>query len=200
MRATMLATALWITVPGGFRVAVAPPDDPAPAEARLWITGSSNIRRFTCRAGGVSGYVALRADASAGVTLAGKNTSNAPSLVIPLSQLDCGIGRMNRHLREAMRAAEYPSVNFGLDRYEASVGGDVPTVRVVGRVAIAGVEQPVVLDARLTADSLGVLHMQGVHVVRMTDFGIAPPRRFGGLLKVRDQITVHFDVVPATFY
>ena len=199
MRARTLAAALWVTVPGTFHVAVASPDDPAPAEARLWITGSSNIRRFTCRADGVSGHVALRADASSGVTLSGKNTSSAPSLVIPLSQLDCGIGRMNRHLREAMRAAEYPNVNFRLDRYDASVGDDMPTVHVVGRVAVAGVERPVVLDARLTADSLGVLHVQGVHVVRMTDFGIAPPRRFGGLLKVRDQIAVHFDVVPATF-
>jgi hypothetical protein len=30
----------------------------------------------------------------------------------------------------------------------------------------------------------------------MTDFGVQPPRRFAGLLRVRDQIVVHFDIVP----
>ena len=39
-----------------------------------------------------------------------------------------------------------------------------------------------------------VLHVLGAYVVRMTDFGVTPPRRFGGLLKARDRITVHFDI------
>jgi polyisoprenoid-binding protein YceI len=104
---------------------------------------------------------------------------------------------MNRHLREAVHAFEHPSVDFRLDRYEANLAGDTPTVRIIGRVAIAGTARPVELDARLTADSLGVLHVQGVYVVRMTDFGVTPPRRFGGLLQVHDQIAVHFDVTPA---
>jgi hypothetical protein len=178
-------------------VAVAPRSVAAPAEARLWITGSSNIRRFTCRARGLSGHVALRADDAPRETLTGSNATEAPSLSVPIVQLDCGIGRMNRHLREAVHAAEHPRVDFRLDRYEANLAGDTPTVRIVGRVAIAGVARPVVLDARLAADSLGVLHVQGVYVVRMTDFGVTPPRRFGGLLKVHDRIAVHFDVTPA---
>jgi polyisoprenoid-binding protein YceI len=197
MRATVMAAALWVTAPVGFRVRVAPRNVPVPAEARVWITGSSNIRRFTCRARGLSGHVALRADGAAREMLTGSNVTEAPSLTVPIAQLDCGIGRMNRHLREAVRASDHPSVDFRLDRYEANLAGDIPTVRIVGRVAIAGVARPVVLDARVAADSLGVLHVQGVYVVRMTDFGVTPPRRFGGLLKVRDRIAVHFDVIPA---
>jgi hypothetical protein len=38
MLATVLATALWVTAPGGFRVGVASPNVPAPPDARLWIT------------------------------------------------------------------------------------------------------------------------------------------------------------------
>ncbi len=197
MRVTVMAAALWITAPVGFQLGVGPQIVPAPAEARVWITGSSNIRRFTCRARGLSGHVALRADGTARETLAGSNVTDAPSLTVPIAQLDCGIGRMNRHLREAVHASDHPSVDFRLDRYEANLAVDTPTVRIVGRVAIAGVARPVVLDARLAADSLGGLHVQGVYVLRMTDFGVTPPRRFGGLLKVRDRIAVHFDVIPA---
>src|SRR4029078_12507814 len=111
-------------------------------------------------------------------------------------------------------ASDYPSVDFRLDRYEAKLAADTPTVRIVGRVTIAGAAQPVVVhtrargrtagvrapvvrDARRAADSLGVLHVQGVYVVRMTDFGVTPPRRFGGLLTVRDRIVLHFDVIQA---
>ena len=142
----LLAAALWTVAPAGARSAAArgAQEDPVRAESRVWITGSSNIRR----------------------------------------------------LQQTVHAATHPAVSFRLERYEAVVAGAVPTVRLVGRLAIAGVEKPVVVDARLAADSSGVLHVQGVYVVRMTDFGVTPPRRFGGLLAVRDSVTVHFDVVP----
>ena len=194
----ILAAALWTVVPAGARSAAArgAQEDPVRAESRVWITGSSNIRRFTCRAGGLSASVALRADATHQASLTGHNVAQAPSLTVPFAQLDCGIGIMNRHLQQTVHADAHPAVSFRLERYEAVVAGAVPTVRLVGRLAIAGVEKPVVVDARLAADSSGVLHVQGVYVVRMTDFGVTPPRRFGGLLAVRDSVTVHFDVVP----
>jgi hypothetical protein len=64
-------------------------------------------------------------------------------------------------------------------------------------VRIAGTERAIVATATVEADTSGTLHVRGAHVVRMTDFGLRPPRRFGGLLRVRDAITVHFDIVPA---
>jgi hypothetical protein len=39
-----------------------------------------------------------------------------------------------------------------------------------------------------------VTHVRGTHDVRVTDYGVRPPRRFLGLLRVREQVTVHFDV------
>lgn len=96
-----------------------------------------------------------------------------------------------------MRASAYPTVNFRLDRYEADIGGAAATVRIVGRLDIAGVERPLAVTARLIADTSGTMHVQGEYAVRMSDFGVRPPRRFGGLLTVRDRVAVHFDVVPA---
>src|SRR5215212_8583299 len=82
MRLTILAAALLTMPPAGTRVA-APRGDrggPVRPESRIWITGSSNIRRFSCRAGGLSGDIALRADATHQPTLAGRNATQAPSL------------------------------------------------------------------------------------------------------------------------
>jgi hypothetical protein len=196
MRARLLGAVLWVMAPAWSRLPSKVLDLATRDQSRLWITGASNIRRFTCRASGLSGRVALRAQAARDPIIAGRNMADSPSLSVPVARLDCGIGTMNRHLRETIRAAEFPTVNFRLDTYAADVASSAPTVRIVGRVTVAGVERPLALSARLATDTLGTLHVQGAYAIRMTDFGVRPPRRFGGLLTVHDRVTVHFDVVP----
>lgn len=162
--------------------------------SRVWITGSSNIRRFTCRAREVSGAVDLRATTTRSSGFSGENVAASPSVSIPVVRLDCGIARMSRHLHETLRVAEHPAIEFRLAHYDIDFGGEEPIAHLVGRLTIAGVEQPVELTADVRADSMGIPHVQGAHAVRMTSFGVRPPRRFAGLLRVRDRITVHFDI------
>jgi polyisoprenoid-binding protein YceI len=199
MRTTILVTALWaIAVPTGGADTLAYPRavaDPQP-ESRVWITGSSTIRHFTCRAQNVTGSVDLRANLTRRPVLSGQNLSNAASLRIPVAALDCGNAKMNRDLRVALRAVTYENIEFHLDSYDVQFTGAAPTARVSGRLRIAGTERPLVLMANVDCDALGNLHVRGIHVLRMTDFGVRPPRRFAGLLRVRDRIAVHFDVVP----
>src|SRR5690349_19520029 len=71
--------------------------------SRIWITGASNIRRFTCRARDVAGTIDLRARPGSGGTIGGDNLAAAPSLLVAISTIDCGIDAMNHHLREALR-------------------------------------------------------------------------------------------------
>jgi hypothetical protein len=70
----------------------------------------------------------------------------------------------------------------------------VPVARIAGTVTIAGVQRLVSTTATVRADTLGTLHVSGSYDIRPSDFGVAPPRRFAGLLRVRDRATVHFDV------
>ena len=172
-------------------------DDPTQPEYRVWITGASNIRRFTCRAGLVSGSLALRAIPTRASVLSGENRSMQSSVAIAVDRIDCGAGAMNRHLRETLRSAAHPVIEFQLRTYEVDLSVPSPVARVIGHVTVAGVQRPVVVKASVIADSLGALHIRGEHVIRMSDFAVRAPRRFGGLLRVRDRITVHFDVAPA---
>ena len=96
---------------------------------------------------------------------------------------------MNRHLREALRADAYDSIEFHLDSYDVHSRGSL-TAR------IAGTERAIVIPSAVEADTLGMVHVRGAHTVRMTDFGVQPPRRFAGLLRVRDSVVVYFDIVP----
>lgn len=165
---------------------------PFSAESRVWFTGSSNIRRFTCRAERLEGGVELLAGTPLAEISRGAQPLDAGEIIIPVSGLDCGIGAMNRHLREALHGDAHPTVDFRLDGYDVLPGD---TLRVEGRLTIAGTERPVTLLGAAERDDSGVMHVRGSHELRVTDFGVKPPRRFLGLLKVRDRVTVHYDMV-----
>lgn len=193
MRASWLTTSL-IVLAASTAARASVPDHPIRPESRVWISGASNIRHFTCKARALSGAIALRGVAADAPVLAGQNVSSSPSLSVTVDRLDCGIGLMNHHLRDALRGALHPRIDFRLTTYEVDLNTPTPVARLAGLVTIAGVQRPVAATATVRADSLGVLHVRGSYDVRPTEFGVAPPRRFGGLLRVRDRITVHFDV------
>jgi hypothetical protein len=169
-------------------------DSPIRPESRVWITGASNIRRFTCRATRLSGVIDLRGSPVPREVLSGVNFSSQASLSVAVGKLDCGIGVMSRHLHETLRGAEHPTIEFRLSTYEVDLKSPTPMARISGLVTIAGVQRAVTTTAAVRADTLGILHIAGTYAVRPTDFGVQPPRRFAGLLRVRDRITVHFDV------
>lgn len=163
------------------------------AETRVWVTGSSNLRRFTCRATQVGGGESLP-DASAATAPATDSAGARVSLWIPVAGLDCGIGLMNRHLRHALHADRHPAIQFTLAEYELVPGVGGWVVRMHGDLSIAGVQRRITVDGAVAEDGAGITHIRGTHEVRVTDYGVRPPRRFAGLLHVREQVTVHFDV------
>ena len=171
-----------------------PSTQPIRPDSRLWVTGASNIRRFTCTARQLSGAVDLRGLPTQGEVLTGENGLANGSVIVSVDKLDCGIGIMNRHLREALQGARQPTIEFRLMTYEVDLKAPVPVARIVGLVTIAGVQRPVSTTATVHADTLGTLHVSGSYDIRPSDFGVTPPRRFAGLLRVRDRATVHFDV------
>jgi polyisoprenoid-binding protein YceI len=194
MRAGYLAAfALVVAAPLSSTAGSVPPR-PIRPQSRIWFTGASNIRHFTCKARHLAGELELQGIATSRTVLTGENGSAQPSVSMNVEQLDCGIGVMNRHLREALRGAHHPTIEFQLTTYEVDLKAPVPLARIAGRITIAGVQRPVVATAAIRADTLGALHLHGTYAIRPTDFGVAPPRRFGGLLRVRDSVTVHFDV------
>jgi polyisoprenoid-binding protein YceI len=189
----LVGIALVVTAPLGTVSALALAQRIRP-DSRVWVTGASNIRRFTCNARELSGAVDLRGVTTRSEVLAGDNALVSPSLRVTVDKLDCGIGIMNRHLHEALQAARQPTIEFRLTTYEVDLTAPVPVARIAGVVTIAGVRRPVSTTATVHADTLGSLHVSGSYDVRPTDFGVSPPRRFAGLLRVRDRATVHFDV------
>jgi polyisoprenoid-binding protein YceI len=194
MRLTPLTVLLFTCAAGSGQAGASTPGAPIRPESRIWITGGSNIRRFTCKASRISGTLELRGHTTQSPVLSGENASAAPSVSVTVNQLDCGIGVMSRHLHDVLGAARHANIDFRLASYEVDLRTAPPVARIAGVVTIAGVQRPVTTTATVREDSLGFLHVQGTYLIRPTEFGIAPPRRFGGLLRVRDRAAVHFDI------
>ena len=174
------------------------PATPTPARPadRVWLTGVSNIRRFTCRAAEVRTALVLPAGATVDGVLAGERPAVAAALVVPVAGLDCGIRARTHHLHETLKQATAPTIEFRLAGYALAPASDsgVPA-RLDGTLRIAGAERPVTLAGVVRRDSTGAVRFRGRQAIRPSDHGVTPPRRFLGLLRVRDAVTVHFDVV-----
>ena len=115
---------------------------------------------------------------------------------VPVAALDCGVARMNLHLRETLHAERFAAIEF---RAPVTLPADLTAaeeVRVDGVLTLAGRSRPLVVHAVASRDGTR-WRVRGERTLVLSDFDLRPPRRFGGLLRVRDQVTVHFDVTVA---
>ena len=100
---------------------------------------------------------------------------------IPVSGLRSGEAGMDKNTRAAMKAAEFPDIVFRMTKYEAG--------KLDGELTIAGRTRPVTLDVELEGR-----RVRGAYALKMSDYGIKPPSLMLGAIKVRDAVTVRFDL------
>lgn len=157
------------------------------AGSRIWIEGSTSLAGFDCLAQqvtlGSARVYSDRVDAQVDVAV---------------DELECGKSRMNRDLQEAMKSEEFPQIQYRLSDASTADAREVAgetTVQATGFLTIAGVERQVIFNAIAKELHEGSYRLHGRLPLKMTDFNITPPRPLRGLIRVRDEIVVHFDLV-----
>jgi polyisoprenoid-binding protein YceI len=117
------------------------------------------------------------------------------SLTVSVATLRTGIAGRDRDMRQALDAETHPEIRFVVQAIEASFASISESADVLltikGRLGIRGVERPMTVPGRVRARGER-LWVRGETTVRMTDFGITPPRRL--FLGVGDEVAVAFDV------
>jgi polyisoprenoid-binding protein YceI len=151
-------------------------------DSRFWIEGSATGTSFVCRVDSLAGTAEL-GDSS--------TRSASGTLHVPVARIDCGNPRMTDDMREALNAAEHPEIRFSLTDV------DVSPVQAHGTLAIAGAEQSVSIHGTLRPMETGEVRVTGSARLRLSDFGITPPTKFFGLVRVHNEIDVHFDLIGA---
>ncbi len=162
---------------------------------KIWVTGSSNIVDFTCRATRVDVSTEAAPEDFDRAKNDGLPAVRSAAVEVPVRSLDCGIGQQNNDLFKALRATEHPAISFNLADYVVERGEPVSNVRMQGLLRIAGTERAVVIHGSVFRNAAGQFILRGERGIDVRDFGVKPPRRFFGLLRARPDVTVHFEVV-----
>ena len=163
---------------------VAPRNLSLAKDSRLWLEGTSTVRSFKCTANKVD------ASAIGEPTAAPAEIVKSASLVVPVSQLECGNKTMNEHMRKALKAEQFQQISWKMTSYD--VQGTAVTVD--GKLTIAGKENAIQLKGTGTADN-GLIRFKGSKQFKMTEYGVKPPSLMLGTMKVGDAVTVSFDLV-----
>lgn len=165
-------------------------------DSRLWIEGTSTVRDFTCEAGVVA--ATLRAGPGDDpLSLEDLNRAVGEArLQIPGAQLDCDNDTMNDHMWEALEVEEHSDIRFGFDDYRiVEQSGDSATLELPGRLTMAGVTRRHTVTAHAIPQEDGSLRVAGSTAFPMTEWEVEPPSLMFGLMKVGDEVEVHFDLV-----
>lgn len=109
---------------------------------------------------------------------------------IRLTDMHTGIGLRDTHMRNAMKADSFPLIRFELAGVEpgAAHNDTVPAV-FTGRMSIHGVTRPVRLNGFVVIRGT-TTEIVASFPLDMREYGIAPPSRFFGAIRVDPVTTV----------
>ena len=195
------------------RLAVAP-------RSTLSLAGSSNVAAWRCTGNTLLGAMEIAApidrindvidrieNGDIAVWMADPARARFPrpqfELEIPIDALRCSGGKpMERDLHAALKAGSFPSIRFELRELRGAVTHDIDAhtyeAHIVGELSIAGATRPLEIVASAQRVARDRFRLRAVMPLKMTDFGIVPPRALFGLVRAADDLTVTFDLLLET--
>ncbi|MEO8564080.1 MAG: YceI family protein [bacterium] len=163
-------------------------------QSRLWIDGSSTMKRWTCKAGAVNAIVEANGPNAIATLLTGDKGVRTVRVTVPAAQIDCDNGTMNEHMRKALKLADHPSIDFRLTTYDVARNADGVTGTMTGTLSLGGVEKTITMKAEGKSED-AMLHITGSYPLNMKDYDLKPPTLMFGRIKVGETVTVNFDLL-----
>lgn len=182
-------------------------------QSRLELDGTTNIGSWHCKGEAVSGALVISAswqaieawlshlerfegDSISAVPL-GLTESPRFDFSLPIDTLRCGNGRMERDLRNALKADLYPEIRFEYHAIDRATllkdnGSPLYLLEVRGTLTLAGVTRVVTIEATVRRTGTQEFAIEGEIPLRMTSFDVEPPIALLGLIKARDPLSVTF--------
>ena len=188
---------------------------PAPASL-LVMQGSSNVTDWRCRGTSLDAQMEVAAsiekinavidrieDGNIAVWMANPAEGRFPAptfeMQIPISTLRCGNRGIERDMSRALKADQYPNIEFRFRELRGEIEHDldrnVYQARIAGEIALAGSTRQVEILVTAQRVDRERFRLQASLPLRMTDFGIAPPTVLFGVVKVKNELYVRFDLM-----
>ncbi len=194
------------------------------SDSEMHLQGRATLRKWRFESHEVTGFVKLEATPEdlklmiqsvetalrSGVEVIlqdlGLQMCNSPRalVTVPVGSLANRSSAMTRDMYKALKKEQFPVIKYTFSRLidvRVIPGADTSITRLSltteGVLEIAGVRKFIEMDVLVEHDK-NRFKVFGEKRVKMTDFGIDPPSQFFGLIRVRDEVDVIFDLVVGT--
>ena len=159
--------------------------------SNLSIEGKSNINSFRCE---ITEY--LRPDTiylfkdgqkANPITIRG-------GLAINIKGFDCHQKHITQDLRKTLKADERPMLKINL----LNIGyhnGNAQNIKGMVSIELAGVTRVTDVNYQVQHEQPGFMELTGVRKVKFSDFGLKPPQKLAGLIKVEEELNIRFRLV-----
>ena len=164
--------------------------------SRISISGTSNVNEFKCLA---------YQDYASGNGIVEKNETTGhlkfqhTTINILVKSLSCDNPVMDYDMYQALKSEKYPYITLNLK--EAFAAGNqkidlhknIPLI-VTADLSVAGTSRTQTIQINASQNSNGQLIFHGTHKIKLEDFNIDPPTALFGVIKVRDEVYINFDL------
>ena len=154
-------------------------------ESTLYITGKTNINTFTCEFN--TEYLKpcqqiLYCEKEEVIEF--KNAG----LVLKATGFDCGSRGINRDFQKLLQTDKYPEIKLELLKAELKNNKIMTTLNIVMAGKSRTYAVPVAIRGGETKNFNGQL------VLQLSDYDLSLPSKLFGLIEVKDEITIDFDI------
>lgn len=122
------------------------------------------------------------------------------AVAIPVTSIRSEHQKMDRLMAEALKAKENPEIRYQMmSATPQDATGATFTLKTAGKLTIAGVTRDITMNVIGTRNGDGRVVLTGEAPIRMTDYGIKPPKAMMNTIRTGDDVKVTFRwVVAAT--
>lgn len=170
-------------------------------KSQFWIQGEATTHDFTCVVRRVEGDGQLP-PAGDTVPASASNEQATVRVQVPVEAFECGNRRMTRDLQETLKMETHPAIRFELVHATVGASSDSSAqwrvIEALGTLTIAGTKRLIRLRAAGRAYDERHFRVRGCTPIRMTYFGLDPPTKALGLIRVKNRVEVQFDLLART--
>ncbi len=175
-----------------------PPSDPPGKESwqikntsTLQVVGKTNVNSFTCAIDSYKGEDTLVYETSINYENGIKVRGN---LVIEVDEFDCKHRVMTRDLQKTLKSDKYPHMHIKFKSFTKGLEAATLQDEVTGVVEIELAGRVKTYEVMYQIVNIGnnQLILIGYRPVLFSDFGLKPPSKLGGIIKVDNELEVEF--------
>lgn len=155
------------------------------SNAKVFIDGTSNLHDWTTEA------TSPAVRGSFEIASTGVQKIEGLTVTFQVKNIKSTKGStMDNNTHKALKEDKHPQITFKATDYKI----DGQNITAMGTLEIAGKRNPVTIKAKAVKNSKGGLTVSGQHPLKMTDYGIDPPKALMGTMKTGNDITIRFSL------